>query len=268
MKKLLISLLLASISFTGACANEKIETPIIKIQEFTEHNIDKNTTTLYIDCRYKMVPRLKYLSGIFSKKEYFESDNELTESLCENQPNDIVVMTYGDVAKEMSKHYNGEEEGISISTYYYNQDLNNGNSSIDKNKMQLVARVYKKEESFLYSLNSRIRIYKAEIKHIENLEFELKVNTKKMVKNKSTDNFTHENTYLEDVNKYVIKKYDYDLKNNKIINMELNEEIKEYKPVIYTNSYDIDEIKECIDGIVWIKKYGNTAGDKCDWKER
>lgn len=35
----------------------------------------------------------------------------------------------------------------------------------------------------------------------------------------------------------------------------------------YTNTYDIDDIRECIDGKIWVKKYGKMSGDKCDWIE-
>ena len=35
----------------------------------------------------------------------------------------------------------------------------------------------------------------------------------------------------------------------------------------FTNTYDINEIKECIDGKVWIKKYKGMSGDKCPWVE-
>ena len=34
----------------------------------------------------------------------------------------------------------------------------------------------------------------------------------------------------------------------------------------YTNTYNIDNLRECIDGKVWIKKYGKMSGDECFWK--
>jgi hypothetical protein len=51
--------------------------------------------------------------------------------------------------------------------------------------------------------------------------------------------------------------------NSKNLNIELD--LKNKNPKIYTNTYDIDEDSECIYGKVWIKKYGKMSGDQCDW---
>lgn len=38
--------------------------------------------------------------------------------------------------------------------------------------------------------------------------------------------------------------------------------------IIEANTYNIDNMEECIDGKVWIKKYGKTSGDTCEWKAK
>ena len=37
-------------------------------------------------------------------------------------------------------------------------------------------------------------------------------------------------------------------------------------PTVYTNTYDMDSVNECIDGKVWVKKYGKMSGEKCTWQ--
>lgn len=37
---------------------------------------------------------------------------------------------------------------------------------------------------------------------------------------------------------------------------------------IETNTYNINKITECIDGKVWVKKYGAMSGETCGWKRK
>lgn len=39
-----------------------------------------------------------------------------------------------------------------------------------------------------------------------------------------------------------------------------------FKNIPFINTYDIDEITECIDGDIWVKKYGKMSSNKCFWK--
>ncbi len=44
--------------------------------------------------------------------------------------------------------------------------------------------------------------------------------------------------------------------------IKVNNEIIFYK---YTDTYNVDQYRECIDGESWIKKYGQRSGKKCEW---
>lgn len=63
-----------------------------------------------------------------------------------------------------------------------------------------------------------------------------------------------------------IKSYKYDIKSDKV-------SIESTKPFAYdasteiTNTYNIDETSECINGEIWVKKYGAKSGGDCKWIE-
>ncbi len=44
--------------------------------------------------------------------------------------------------------------------------------------------------------------------------------------------------------------------------IKLSNEVVFYK---YTDTYNVDQYRECIDGESWIKKYGQKSGKKCEW---
>jgi hypothetical protein len=60
--------------------------------------------------------------------------------------------------------------------------------------------------------------------------------------------------------KYIFKSLKVSMENH-TIDIPRDIELKKY-----TNTYSIDGQKECIDGKIWIKKYGKMSGDKCGWK--
>ncbi|WP_152632606.1 hypothetical protein [Aliarcobacter butzleri] len=83
--------------------------------------------------------------------------------------------------------------------------------------------------------------------------------------------------YLDKINEKKSAKYEIYLitPNNEKVNISkgnINEEefvLDIPKTLVlnkYTNTYDIDNLRECIDGKIWIKKYGKMSGDECFWK--
>ncbi len=86
-------------------------------------------------------------------------------------------------------------------------------------------------------------------------------------------NFTVRYSFVEDqINKVIDEenhlKYKYDAATNNVEIFEIEKPIKIEWKKTFSNTYDIDSLTECINGNVWVKKYGSTAGEHCNWREK
>ena len=75
--------------------------------------------------------------------------------------------------------------------------------------------------------------------------------------------FAGKTIFLEE--KYIIKNYKYNVLNKNIEHFEIDRAFEKGGNVTITNNYSIDEISECINGKVWVKKYGAETNDKCEY---
>lgn len=79
-------------------------------------------------------------------------------------------------------------------------------------------------------------------------------------------NYEHTKIKFEDTN--IIKDYKYDYKNQNVQTYVLDKPISSYTAKTFTNNYNIDDATECINGYVWVKKYGNKTGEYCSLIEK
>lgn len=89
----------------------------------------------------------------------------------------------------------------------------------------------------------------------KNTEIEVLFSNKK---EKSFSNIREENVILE---------YVYNDSSKKIEKLIFDKPLELGKKRLYENTYDIDKDTECINGSIWVKKYGARTDDDCDWKE-
>lgn len=80
--------------------------------------------------------------------------------------------------------------------------------------------------------------------------------------------YTEKDNYIKNgPDDYLIKSYKYDYINKKILDFQLDKPLEylQNKLITFTNTYDIDDMRECIEGEVWIKKYGAKADIRCEY---
>ncbi|WP_457750295.1 hypothetical protein [Sulfurimonas sp.] len=73
---------------------------------------------------------------------------------------------------------------------------------------------------------------------------------------------------LNQINKIIVKQNEINktVYEDNNLDISLNKIHKHFPKFILTNTYNIDDIRECIDGRIWIKKYGKMSGGSCEWK--
>lgn len=234
-----IKIIFMSFLFTVTLfANEKIINPLNKI------NLSLNDDTkLLVDCSYKEKKLFGFIGGYFTSKEYskFENINSLLNIVCgskHSQKYEIELKDLYNAAKMVIKQ---TDDVIDFST---NAVLGSKKSDLfDKEIYYKITFIenssYREDDGFEYFL----------VTSFENSKLEV------------------EQEYLNDdkvEQNYLIKTYKYDTL-NKNVSFLIDRPLELMNPITYTNTYDIDEMSECINGKIWIKKYKNTAGDNCNW---
>lgn len=73
-----------------------------------------------------------------------------------------------------------------------------------------------------------------------------------------------EDSVAESLGSLIIKDYNYNKTNREIDKFTFENKIT-YKKDMYTNTYPIDSMIECIEGQTWVIKYGAMNGRDCPW---
>lgn len=227
-------------------------TETLKPQETKVEIKPVDNMSLSIDCTYDK--HWKYT-------EYFRIDkdiNDLMGTLCNDKiQGSRFEITYSDFKKKIDSFIENEHFKIDDS-----ESILEGSDKyitykglIDITNKNLIYHLY------LYRSGPLANIYIEKdffIASISNMPIKLE---HRFVPRSNWQNFsTYEN--------YLIKNYKYDFENNKIDSFELDRPFKSIGEKTFSNTYNIDNETECINGIIWIKKYGAKSDDKCKWVEK
>lgn len=203
------------------------------------NEIKDNDMKLLIDCKYEK-------TFLWSKK-YSEQQilNELMSSICKSKENEQIV-NYGEFKEYVNKISLEKNYKVifEINTNYKellekNQKLNFGLRFEKRNFFGFIDG--EKDFTITYLKDAPMNI---------NLLY--KINENPLVKKDSN----------------ILKNYKFDYINNKIEAYELENSLKRINLKVFTNTYNIDNITECINGKVWVKKYGAMSGEDCKWIEK
>jgi len=241
MKKILF---MGSLLALTLFAKEEVVTP--KIEMDLSLNDDAK---LLVDCSYKEVKKFGFIGGVFASKLYSDNKNinSLKSIVCKNtfpEQREISLRDIYKAAKTVVKD-TGYDTSLFTDVKINQNSFNNEIYYLIRfNKQRFMAPAYNVVTPFLVT------------------SFE---DSKLVVKQKYVLSESYNERFKEQ--NYLIKSYKYDYKNKKVTTFEIDKPLDFNIPIAFTDTYDIDAASECINGKVWIKKYGNTAGDYCKWIE-
>lgn len=245
MKKIILILIMVTSLFSSEVTSKA---------QIKQVNFELNDNAkLLIDCSFKVNKLFGFITGIsYDENKYI---NEFKETIClKKSDSKTYEINFKDLNSALSKIRKNHNYNIYIDygirtrgfTDFFEReiilDLEFSNSSPFSNKRGQI------------SLNV-----------ISLLNNEFSVSTGFYYSEK--DNYIYNKIKKDD---YLIKSYKYDYVNKKILDLQLDKPLEylENEPIVFTNTYDIDDIRECIEGEVWIKKYGAKADIPCPYIEK
>lgn len=234
MKTIFLSYLLLCIGF-NLFAKEINIGPDVEVKTNTEEIEDMR---ILINCSYE--------KSIFGNKKYMEQRtiNELMTVLCKDKKEKLAEIKFHDLKNVLKTKFPSKNVNMNIKL-----DFERFLKQEEKLNLELDF-----EKGTLFSLNpEKISFTISNLKNA-GIVFYLSY---------SLENENMSKQYFN-----VIKNYRFDYINNKIELLELQQPITRFTNKIFSNTYNIDNITECINGKVWVKKYGAMSGEDCKWKEK
>lgn len=245
-KRLLNAMLLAAITTTGAIANTETTTS----SAYVVINKINDDMKLSISCTYD-----KHYK--FSK--YFRNPdvNDLMELICENRPQGTFLEISHDDFKMKVKEFKKDDRW---KEYKNSSTIRNKNN--DDITYQQLSNI--KNEKLHYHFAMYIdTIFGPDIELEMNLPIASFANTPIDINH----HFSIPGFNSFDLSEqYMIKDYKYDIVKDKIVSFDIDRPFIDSSRRTFTNTYNIDDVSECINGSVWIKKYGAKSGN-CKWIE-
>ena len=242
MKKIL---LMGSLLALSLFAKEEVVTPEI------EMNLSLNDDAkILVDCSYKEVKKLGFIGGVFASKLYSDDENinNLKSIVCKDtfpEQREISLKDLYNAAKTVVKDTDYDISLFTEVEVKRNSFNNEVYYSIGFSKERFIGNHYNIITPFLVTSFENSKLV---VKQVYNLSGSYNERTKEQ--------------------NYLIKSYNFDYKNKKVTSFEIDKPLNFSIPITFTDTYDIDSSTECINGKVWIKKYGNTAGEHCKWIEK
>lgn len=208
-----------------------------------------------VNCSYEKKDTFFSKKNIFTEaldiygKDWDNKTQEFFEKICVNQENKVVPLRVSYINYIIDNDF----KKSSIYTYNtYSFSSNNWNEAFvnisDETEFTEEARPL----MFLVKVNSKRTLYFPLYKLSDKRKIEFKVI--------QTDPTSNTCSYIYNY----ISKYEYDINSKKLKSFELENPLG-ITTTYFTNDYDIDELRECIDNQVWIKKYGKLSGKYCPW---
>lgn len=237
-------------------------TAILAISSFANNTITKTTMVstykagladkVFIDCKHTIKTRL---FGMLTKKRYLLKDpdryelEKLYASLCKVSKDKNHKVTIGQLLKTAKET---SDVNVKYNSFIDSIEVSNGNTLNEEMSNKIRNFRIKLEYEYIYPHP-----------YVEMLFHVVEINEPAKVMVTIFDEIDGISV-SERTNSHYIKKYKADGEIKEIATIELEgSSILDGKK--YTNDYDINYLKECIDGKVWIKKYGKQSGDKCVW---
>lgn len=242
--KLIFLLLLLIVNLNLLIASEVTSKAQIRQVDFKLNDNAK----LLIDCSIKKNTLFGLTTGIFyDENEYI---NEFKEAIC--------------LKKSDSK------------TYEINfKDLNSALSKISKNhnyKLYIYKEIDTRDFAKFFEKEIILNLEISKSSPFSNKSGQISLNVISLLNNEFSVSKvfynTEEDNYIKnELDDYLIKSYKYDYINKKILDFQLDKPLEylQNKLITFTNTYDIDDMRECIEGEVWIKKYGAKADIRCEY---
>ena len=235
MKKIILILIMVTSLFSSEVTSKA---------QIKQVNFELNDNAkLLIDCSFKVNKLFGFITGIsYDENKYI---NEFKETIC--------------LKKSDSK------------TYEINfKDLNSALSKIRKNHNYNIYIDYEIRTRCFTDFFEREIILDLEFSNsspFSNKRGQISLNVISLLNNELS---VSRSFYLSGIYKkddYLIKSYKYDYVNKKILDLQLDKPLEylQNKLITFTNTYDIDDMRECIEGEVWIKKYGAKADIRCEY---
>lgn len=274
MKKIFYSLVVSSLITLVSSANELKGT-----YDFSGGEVSKklsNESTLLLNCSYESKPLGGILGGVFKTIEFeaFKDSSSNTDSVNINKlllktcdgsvlkthiKDKLFAIKYEDFLKVFNEV--NKDKSLKIDTFFYF-----GGTKIEPNP------VINEDWLKLNSGKLKITIFdskeKTGLKMLVLENYDMKVNVDIKIKSYGNKEDPYAYVLLEEMQQeFLVKEYKYNPETEQIDSLLLDKPFR-YELLTYTNTYDIDDIKECIDGKIWIKKYKNLSGDKCYWKKK
>lgn len=218
---------------------------------------------ILVDCsNYKLKKLFGFIGGKFEYKSYSEDDEiqSFMEELCKVDKNDALA-TNKEIFSMTFKRLNeilANEEFKSFKLMFIKQWKNLGYDSIDISDLSTLFK------------NFYIQVYRYNFEDARSTKIVyfplvfLNPNTEVLI------NFEQKSKEFDKSDFYYpfrIKEFIYDFEQKEISKFILNKNIQIQKAE-YTNTYDIDNVKECIDGKIWVKKYGSLSGAGCSYVDK
>ncbi len=248
MKKTIFGLLVLSLSLF---ATDKKN---LYTLEFRNLDIKDNDKVL-VDCRYKkeksfLIFDEKIFNAVDKEHSIGKYMNEFYNNICEDMPNEKVIITINDVKKGFKGIYSIfptlEKEVSSPDSFYFVWDKKIINDS-------MITKEFKPFKMYILFtkglFNYKVYLPIVEFSNERQVSFSL-------TKSKPSENYKSFKRKILD--------YKINLEKETINKIKFDKPI-DFKEETYTNTYNIDKMQECINGKIWIKKYGKQTNDKCEW---
>lgn len=234
----------------NSLANELVSTAAVKL-----FNLEANNDTkLLIDCNYKE-------KSIFGKPTYSkDSDqNEFMNYVCKSSLIEKNVIKYKNLINIINEYVKEKDFSFGHGSHLVTKDLPGGYYRVlstqeinDFKSQKFIYNVFLEQKNFICS-NKYLEL------KLPVLEIDTNFTVRYSFNEEQFDKKIEEENHL---------KYKYDAATNKVEIFEIEKPIKIDWEKTFINTYDIDSITECINGNVWVKKYGSTAGEHCNWREK
>lgn len=250
MKKIVLLLFLPLISLFALTQNDEMAIYVKSIEANTND-------TVFVDCSY--VPNTKIFNLATEGKYNSLKAQEMLNKLCsakKDNKNETPLFVIATV-EEVFEAYNSVKDdyprhNYELSLFYSYFDYRNAFLEADSFDMNNIKENFEPLRLSYFFTNFALELPIAKLSSNREITFKIEHTLPEEDEEEKT---------------FVLTNYSYNKDTNKVEALEFQEPLK-IESIEYTNTYDMDRLRDCIDNKVWIKKYGKMSGDECPWLEK